>query len=82
MQASFCVLFSKSANKFYIGHTTEPMVERLRKHNSNHDGFTRKFQDWVVVYSEDYLSKDLAYARELEVKAWKSRKKIQGLIAN
>ena len=34
MQAYFYILFSKSANKYYIGHTTEAIGERLRKHNA------------------------------------------------
>ena len=81
MDATFYILFSAAANKFYIGHTTEAMEERLRKHNTNHKGFTGKFADWVVVYTESFSSKQLAYAREREVKNWKSRKKIEQLIS-
>jgi putative endonuclease len=82
MNALFYIQFSSTANKFYIGHTIEPIEERLRKHNSNHKGFTGKFQDWKVVYKEIYLSKELAYAREREIKSWKSRKRIEKLIAD
>ena len=82
MLAIFYILFSHCADKFYIGHTTEPIAERLRKHNSDHEGFTGKYRDWVVVYSENYSTKELAYSREREVKAWKSRKKIEQLIAS
>jgi putative endonuclease len=81
MSGIFYILFSSAANKFYVGHTTEPIEERLRKHNSNHDGFTGKFKDWGVVYSETFPSKQLAYTREREVKKWKSRKKIEQLIS-
>ena len=81
MLALFYILFSPSANKFYIGHTTEPIEERLRKHNSNHDGFTAKHQDWIVQYTENYSSKQLAYAREREVKGWKSRRMILQLLS-
>ncbi|MBL7875207.1 MAG: GIY-YIG nuclease family protein [Cyclobacteriaceae bacterium] len=80
--ALFYILYSQKANKFYIGHTTELMNERLRKHNSNHIGFTGKFKDWVNVYTETYATKEIAYAREREVKAWKSRVRIQRLIAS
>ncbi|MBL7872770.1 MAG: GIY-YIG nuclease family protein, partial [Cyclobacteriaceae bacterium] len=59
----------------------EPIEERLRKHNSNHKGFTGKFQDWKIVFIEIYPSKELAYAREREIKNWKSHKKIEKLIA-
>ena len=74
------MLYSASADKYYIGHTTEPMEERLRKHNSNHNGFTGKLADWIVVYIEVHASKQLAYRREIQVKKWKSRKKIEALI--
>jgi len=79
VQAIFYILFSESADKYYVGHTTEPIEERLRKHNSNHKGFTGKFADWIVVYTEVYASKQDAYRRELQVKKWKSRKMIEGL---
>ena len=80
MQAVFYILFSPTADKFYIGHTTEPIEVRLRKHNSHHKGFTGKFSDWKVAYTELYDSKELAYAREREVKNWKSRKMIEQLV--
>ena len=70
MLASFYILFSRSVNKYYAGHTSEPIEERLRKHNSNHKGYTGKFQDWIIAYEEKFETKQLAYAREREVKAW------------
>lgn len=82
MEALFYILFSSSASKFYIGHTTEPMEERLRKHKSKHKGFTGKSVDWVVVYTESYSTKSLAYSREREVKGWKSRRRIEKLIGS
>ncbi|HOX82234.1 MAG TPA: GIY-YIG nuclease family protein [Chryseolinea sp.] len=80
MLATFYILFSKSADKYYIGHTTEQIEERLRKHLSNHDGFTGKFKDWKIVYTESYNSKEIAYKREREVKLWKSKKRIEKMI--
>ena len=82
MKAFFYILYSNNANRYYIGHTTEPLAERLRKHNANHKGFTGKFKDWKLVYTESFDSKQLAYKREREVKNWKSRKKIDILLAN
>ncbi|MBL7854517.1 MAG: GIY-YIG nuclease family protein [Cyclobacteriaceae bacterium] len=81
MEFTFYILFSASADRYYIGHTSEPVEERVRKHNTNHSGFTGKFNDWRIVYQERYPTKPLAYAREREVKAWKSRKRIERLIA-
>ncbi|MEQ8361239.1 MAG: GIY-YIG nuclease family protein [Cyclobacteriaceae bacterium] len=81
MDAIFYILYSTIANKYYVGHTTESIDTRVRKHNTNHAGFTGKFRDWKLVYSEDYASKELAYARERQVKDWKSRTRIEKLIA-
>jgi len=76
----FYILFSKTLNQYYIGHTSERLDERLRKHLSNHSGFTGKAKDWIVIYFEEFEIKSLAYRRELEVKKWKSRLRVEKLI--
>ncbi len=63
-----------------MGYSQNP-EDRLRKHNTNHKGFTGKTNDWEIVYSEKYSSKSEAYARERQVKAWKNRKRLVELIA-
>ena len=80
MEAWFYILYSSSANRYYVGHTTEPLAERVRKHNSDHQGFTGKYHDWVVRYTEPFLTKVEAYRREREVKGWKKRSRIEQLI--
>jgi len=74
------ILFSVSLNKYYIGHTGDDLVERLRKHNSDHKGFTGGIGDWKIKYFETFAVKDEAYKREREIKKWKSRKLIEKLI--
>ena len=76
----FYILYSFALDKFYIGHTSDHLEERLRKHLSDHKGYTSKSKDWVIIYSEEYESKSLAYKRELEVKKWKSKIRIKKLI--
>lgn len=56
------------------------MAERLRRHNSNHKGFTGKTQDWIVVWQEIYTTNTDAIKRENQIKSWKSRSKIEQLI--
>ena len=80
MVYSFYIIYSKSIDNYYIGHTND-LNGRLRRHNSNHNGFTGKANDWEIVYSEEYSCKSDAYARERQVKAWKNRKRILDLIA-
>ncbi|SDI09342.1 GIY-YIG nuclease family protein [Chryseobacterium jejuense] len=74
------ILYSESLDKYYIGHSCESLQERLRKHLSNHKGFTSKAKDWIIIYFENFNSKIEAYKREREIKAWKSKSKIQKLI--
>jgi len=77
---TFYILKSTILNKFYIGFTGDNVEERLRKHNSNHAGYTSKTHDWQIVYTENFETKELAYAREREVKAWKSKNRIEKLV--
>ncbi|MGE8553535.1 MAG: GIY-YIG nuclease family protein [Chryseobacterium jejuense] len=39
------ILYSESLEKYYIGHSCDDLQERLRKHLSNHKGFTSKAKD-------------------------------------
>lgn len=76
----FCyILYSKTLDQYYIGHTGEPLEERLRKHLTNHKGFTARTKDWIIVYYECFGEKSFAYQRELQIKSWKSKIKIKKL---
>jgi putative endonuclease len=77
---TFYILYSQSRNRYYIGHTGDSTEERIRKHNSNHRGFTGHSGDWQLVYKESFPTKEAAYARERKVKRWKSRAMIEILI--
>ena len=76
------ILFSTISNTYYVGHTGDELSGRLRKHNSQHKGYTGKTNDWKIVYKESYPTKAEAYAREREIKSWKSRKRIEQLIGS
>ncbi len=73
------IIYSKSADRFYIGSTAGDLAERIRRHNSNHKGFTGQASDWVLVHLETFGSIHLARLRERQLKAWKSRKRIEAL---
>lgn len=78
----FYILYSPSADSCYIGFTGDDLAQRLRRHNTNHKGYTGKKNDWAIVYTELYPIKEEAYKREREVKQWKSRKRLQQLIGS
>ena len=73
------ILYSKILDRFYIGATRDTMEERLKKHNTNHKGFTGKANDWEIYYAEFFTTFELALAREKEIKNRKSRKYIENL---
>ena len=73
------ILFSSSKNRYYIGYTSD-LEERITRHNQKSKGFTGNVNDWKVVYTENYTSKETANKRELQIKSWKSRIKIEELI--
>ncbi len=74
------VLFSKQRNRYYVGFTGDEIAERIRRHNTNHKGFTGGHGDWELKYSEVYPTKEAAQQREKEIKGWKSRKLIEKLV--
>ena len=49
-------LHSKLLDRYDIG-STQDITKRLEKHLSNHKGYTSRAKDWLVVYSESYLTK-------------------------
>src|SRR6478735_10491063 len=80
MAATVYILYSPNSDKYYIGCTTDTISERLRRHLSNHKGFTSRAKDWLLVYSEAFDTKTEALIREGELKSWKSKDRIRELI--
>jgi putative endonuclease len=75
------ILYSRKLDKYYIG-CTKDISARIRKHNAEHRGFTDAGRPWSLVHVEEYSSKTLAHKRELQLKAWKNRKRIEALFVN
>jgi putative endonuclease len=73
------VLYSFTKKQYYVG-SCEDVVKRLKKHNTNHSGFTGKTGDWIVKYTEEFPDKLEPLKREKQIKAWKSRKMKEKLI--
>ena len=79
MDFHFYIIYSPSADKFYYGHTQD-LQARIIRHNQKSKGFTGNINDWEILYTELFQSKTEAYARERQVKNWKSRKRVVALI--
>jgi len=75
------ILYSAHLDKYYVGYTSGTLEERVKKHLTNHSGYTGKAKDWILVYTERFKEKTLAHQRELAIKSKKSRTYIEKLIA-
>jgi putative endonuclease len=73
------IIYSEKLNKYYIGYSSD-VDERLRKHNNASKGFTNAGRPWILVYTENYDSKQDAAAREKQLKNWKNRSRLEALI--
>ncbi len=73
------IIYSNSINRYYVGVTSD-IESRIKKHNSNHKGFTGKANDWELKYSEEFELKSDAMKRESQIKSWKSKTEIEKLI--
>ncbi len=73
------ILYSSKRDKYYVGYSSN-IEERIRKHNTHHQGFTGNTLDWELQYLETYNTKEEAIKREQAIKRWKSRKRIEELI--
>jgi putative endonuclease len=78
--ANLYILFSQSLDKYYVGSTSMDVNQRLRRHLSDHKGFTAKAKDWVIVYSVAFEDVSEARKREIQIKNWKSRTLIEKLV--
>ena len=82
-QMSFYVYILKSeiVEKFYIGFTSD-LDRRIKLHNSPRARWTKKYQPWVLIHSEEYESRAEAVRRERALKSFKGIRDKLPLIQN
>jgi putative endonuclease len=74
------ILYSRSKDKYYIGSSGNINI-RLEQHDTGRNTSTKYGIPWTMVYSEQHETLENARKRELEIKKKKSRKYIEGLVA-
>ncbi len=74
------IIYSKKLDRYYIGQTSS-LKNRLDKHLEGTTRYTKRTNDWVLVYSEAYKTRPEAMRREKFIKRMKSSKFIIELIA-
>ncbi len=75
------IIYSPSLDQYYIGHT-ENLQDRIFRHKNSGSKSTKKANDWVLKFTEEFAVKSEAIKRELEIKSKKSRKYIEGLVSS
>ncbi len=73
------IIYSNKIDQYYIGQSRD-IENRIINHNNARSKSTRKADDWVLKYFEEYITRSLAMKREIEIKKKKSRKFIEQLI--
>ena len=58
------ILYSSSHEKTYVGYSND-LERRFWEHNnSKQKSFTSRFKPWVLIYKEEYSTKQAAMQRE------------------
>jgi putative endonuclease len=75
------VLYNQEHAKIYIGQT-DNIEKRLEQHNQKtFGGYTARFSGvWVLIYSEEVVSRNEALKREKQLKSYQGRKFVKKFI--
>jgi len=71
MKVYVYILESIEHNVFYIGQCKD-VKERLEVHNSPRARWTKRYQPWRIVHTEEYASRSEAIKREKYLKSLKN----------
>jgi len=61
--------------KLYIGQTNN-LEDRLLRHNSNQNKYTKNKGPWKLIYSQKFETRSEAVKLELKFKFWKNKKRV------
>ena len=70
------ILYSPSLDRFYIGQTND-VARRIFFHRAGRETYTRRAEDWELVFSKAVGTRGEALLLEQRIKRSKSRKSIQ-----
>jgi putative endonuclease len=73
------IIYSADLDQFYVGSSSN-LEDRIFRHKNSGSKSTKKAKDWILKYSEEFETRQLALAREQHIKKMKSRKYIESLI--
>jgi putative endonuclease len=68
------VIFSGKFNKIYIGSSSDPQSRLLSHNDPRNKGWTKRYQPWELVYTEQFDNKTDGLRREKQLKSGNGRK--------
>ncbi len=78
----FCYMLCCRDQSFYVGITNDP-EDRVREHNRGKDSeYTAKRRPVQLIWAEQQSSREDARRREVEIKSWSRRKKLELIVQN
>ena len=77
----FIYILKNNKDDIYIGHTQD-LDERLNRHNSGREKYTKNKGPFEIIYKEIYNTRGEAMAREKELKCGQGRRWIKEEILN
>lgn len=73
------ILKSLKTNKYYTGSTND-IQKRLTRHNAGQNKSTKHGIPWILIYQEEFDTKQNAYKREMEIKRYKNGEAFKKII--
>ena len=73
-------LYSRKIDRVYIGQTQD-LDKRLQEHLEGVSIYTKRTDDWVLIYTEEHQTRGGAMKREKQLKSARGRKFLRDHIA-
>ena len=74
MKFKVYILKSITFDRYYIGSTSD-LEKRIEFHNSKRARWTKRYQPWVLIHTEEFSTRGEAVKRERFLKSLKNIKK-------
>ncbi len=79
MRGWLYILRNDKTGRYYVGSTNN-LERRLKQHKGGHTRTTKVLKTFTLAYTEEYDNILEARLRERQLKSYKSRKYIEGLV--
>jgi putative endonuclease len=66
------IIESITSEKLYIGQTNN-LTDRIKRHNTNQNKFTKNKGPWKLIYSKEFGSRSEAVKFEMKLKSIKNK---------